>query len=192
MLGSKSFLYIILGLLFTSCTKYLDSEEYSAFVSDPENGLRKDESVSDFKVSVMYEPTEYIISQESPSDIESRRDELNDFEHFQFRIELLKGGNILTYKESASLNQNTRINHFSFYAKEDFKLVVDEDTSNCSLAIYSRNYNLTPTVDLTLSFKEQNKESDWQLIYDDSQFGLGRMKFLFDEHDLKGLPVYKS
>jgi hypothetical protein len=178
--------------LTSSCTKELTPKEYGEYVSNPENGLRKDQTIKDFDLSVMYEPVEYILGQDTDEkDLDSRREDLSKYEHFQFRLKLNAGGDILLYNETNEKNEVTRINHFGFEAHNDFMIISKGDTSYCKIAHYSRNYNLSPTVDLSLAFDEIEKDSDWQFIYTDQQFDLGRTKFLFKQEDLADLPVLK-
>lgn len=183
---------ILLSLVMPSCKKQLSSEEYATYVSDPANGLRKDQTVGDFELSVMYEPVDYLLGKSKDTrPAEEQQKEFAAFEHFQFRIKLSEGGNILMYKETIQKNEVTRINHFSFEAKRDFMIVAGTDTNYCKLAHFSRNYNLSPTVDLSLAFDKIDSESDWQLIYDDKQFDIGKVKFLFKNDDLRNLPELK-
>lgn len=176
-----------------SCQKELTKNEYQSFVVDPENGLRKDFETKDFDISVMYEPAEYLQAKMSDNEIEPvSLSDIENYEHFQFRIRLKSGSNILMYNETSSKNEVTRINHFGFTAQDDFIIVSELDTSRCKLAHYSRNYNLSPTVDLTLAFDRIEKTSDWQFIYSDQQFDLGRIKFLFKQEDLEDLPKLKK
>lgn len=190
MLVKYSFYIIVsyLLLLIASCEKQLTNEEYAVYVTDPENGLRINETVNDFDLSVMYEPSEYFAAK---SEAQFTVEEVATFEHFQFRIKLIEGGNILLYKENQNINEVTRINHFGFTVKEDFFIVAGQDTLNCKLAHYSRNYNLSPTIDLSLTFDAIPKTNDWQFVYDDQQFNLGRVKFLFKSEDLSDLPALK-
>lgn len=185
-------LLVILILISASCQKELTPDEYSKYISDPENGLRKNQTVGDFELSVMYEPVDYLLGKSNDTrPLDEQRKELSSYEHFQFRIKLREGGNILMYKETIQKNEVTRINHFSFEAKQDFVIVSGADTNYCKLAHFSRNYNLTPTVDITLAFDKIEVENDWQLIYQDQQFDLGKVKFLFKEDDLRNLPALK-
>ena len=62
---------------------------------------------------------------------------------------------------------------------------------SCKLSHYSRNYNLTPTVDVTLMFGELDKNSDWRIIYKDTQFGLGTVKFIIRKEDINNIPLLK-
>lgn len=180
---------------FFSCKKTLEKKEYAAFVSDPQNGLRKTQTLGEFELSVMYEPTDYILSKEfdqaNSNEIEKRREELDQFEHFQFRIKLIGGGNILKYREDYTNNEASRINHFSFDARKDFILVSESDTMTCKIAHYSRNYNLTPTVDLSLTFDKANHNEKLKLIYTDSQYGIGKVKFLFESDAILNTPELK-
>ena len=183
-------LIVLLQIIFVSCQNQLTADEYLQYVSDPENGLRKDQNVQGFELSIMYEPTEYLMAKKQDnSGLEKRVAELNEFEHFQFRIKLKSGKNILMYNETQETNEVTRINHFGFQAKNDFMIISAEDTNYCVLSHYSRNYNLTPTIDLTLAFNKIDKNTDWQLVYSDKQFNLGRIKFLFKKEDITDLPI---
>lgn len=175
----------LFGLL--ACQKELTKEEYAAYIANPENGLRKDQSINDFELSVKYEPASYVVSQQEGLTLK----EVAQFEHFQFRIKLTKEGNILLFKETPFQNEVTRINHFGFSAKNDFSIRTGKDTIPCQLAHYSRNYNLSPTIDLSLAFDAIPKENDWQLIYKDQQFNLGTVKFHFDAEDLQNVPALK-
>ena len=190
----NKYIFLILSLAFInfSCEKELNAEEYAQFVSDPESGLRKDVQINGFELSVMYEPADYLIGKQNISMDDSLVSNIRMYEHFQFRIRLIKGGDILLYNETVEQNEVTRINHFGFDAKNDFMLVSGIDTNYCKLAHFSRNYNLSPTVDLTLAFDKIEIKEDWQLIYEDNQFNLGRSKFLFDKNDLTDLPSLKQ
>lgn len=191
----NNLLKILLGVLVlvsASCQKELTPEEYSKYISDPENGLRKNQTVGNFELSVMYEPVDYLLGKSKDNrPLDQQREEFENFEHFQFRIKLTEGGNILMYKETVQKNEVTRIHHFSFEAKRDFTIVSGVDTNYCKFAHFSRNFNLSPTIDLTLAFDKIEVENDWQLIYEDKQFDLGKIKFLFKEDDLRNLPALK-
>lgn len=189
-------LIVLLQIFFVSCQEQLTANEYLQFVSDPENGLRKDQNVQGFELSVMYQPVDYSIAREIESGVEvsdynSKKESLGNSESFQFRIKLTEGGNILRYNQNNNLNENTRINHFSFLAKDDFSIITKTDTVACNLCHYSRNYNLTPTVDLSLLFDELTKDSNWQLVYKDTQFGLGTVKFVIKKEDINNIPSLK-
>ena len=71
------------------------------------------------------------------------------------------------------------------------KIVNGKDTLACQLAHYSRNYNLTPTVDLSLAFDPVDKTKDFTLVYSDTQFNIGKVKFKFREDDFRELPALK-
>jgi len=182
-------LFVVIGSLIISCKKELNQKEYAAYVSNPENGLRLDQNIGDFDLSVMYEPAEYFVSK---SNSQLKLEEVSQFEHFQFRIKLNEGGNILLYRETQQQNEVTRIYHFGFMAEKDFKIVDGVDTVDCKLAHYSRNYNLSPTIDLSLAFDAIPKKNNWQFIYSDKQFNLGTVKFLFKSDDLIDLPSLKQ
>ncbi len=182
--------YILIFLVFialTSCQKELTAEEYLAYVNNPENGLKKEKEIGDFKIGVKYEPTQFLLSKQENVE----EDELSNYEHFQFRMKLKRGGDILLYKESNDMNEVTRINHFGFEAKNDFFIVSNSDTTNCIISHFSRNYNLNPTIDLTLAFNAIDKKNDWQFVYNDHQFNIGTVKFVFKKEDLSNLPILK-
>lgn len=182
-------------VVFSACRKSLSKEDYAAFVTNPENGLRKTENLGDIELSVLYEPADYLLSREfetgGTDQAESRKIELDQYEHFQFRLKLSRGGNILKYREDSWHNENSRINHFSFDAQRDFQLVDGSDTLPCKIALYSRNYNLTPTIDLSLTFERSSRENDLRLVYTDSEFGIGKTKFLFKQEDIENAPELK-
>ena len=189
-------LLVLMPLVSISCQNELEAQEYLTWMSDPENGLRKDASVGDFELSLMYQPTNYLIAKEISVNnnfdgYENKKETLGEVNNFQFRIKLKNGDHILRYHQNNSINENTRINYFSFLVKDDFKLESKTDTINCKLAHFSRNYNISPTVDLTLMFGELNKSSDWRIIYKDTQFGLGTVKFTIKEEDINNIPSLK-
>ncbi len=187
-------LLISVVLFLTGCSQALDHKAYMAYVSNPENGLVKTRTVGDFEVSVRYEPADFIIAgeQEKGSVDSEFKSSAHEFEHFQFRIKLKQGGNILNYKSTSMINQNSRINHFSFNARQDFKIISGGKAYPCKLTYYSRNYNLTPTVDISLVFDRIPLADDWQLVYTDQQFDLGRIKFLLKQNHLADLPTLKT
>ena len=47
-----------------SCKKELESRDYLTWMSDPENGLRKDVVIGNFELSVMYQSTDYLLARE--------------------------------------------------------------------------------------------------------------------------------
>lgn len=182
---------VIVSMLNSSCKKTLTPAEYDQFIHDPDNGLRKTEIIGDYEVSALYETSEYIhsresnISSRSPTD---RQSDLDKYEHFQFRIKHIPGGNILESNQDEFNNMNSRIQHYSFEAQNDFFLVNGNDTLPCKLSHYSRNYNLTPTVDLSLTFDKTDPQHDLKLIYADNQFNLGKIKFVFHREDIENAP----
>lgn len=182
----------LLAIVIGSCQKELNLSAYESFCSNPENGLRKEADSNGFLLSVKYEPSQLLIGRQGLSNIEAEDYGVDNYEHFQFQIKLISGGNILLHNETPSINEVTRINHFSFNAKNDFYLIQNEDTVACDLAHYSRNYNLSPTIDLSLAFPKIDKISDWQFVYTDKQFNIGRTKFMFKAEDLKNLPELKQ
>ncbi len=186
------FLLISGCCFFSACTKNLSPDEYKAYVINPAHGLIKQADIGDFNLSLLYEPADYIIATEDGvNDIVSRREALNDYEHFQFRIKLKSGTDILNHLTTSSQNAASRINHFSYHVHQDFILVSGQDTNRCKMVHYSRNYNLTPTVDLSLVFDKKENQKDWQLIYTDQAFNLGKVKFLLKQNDLADLPTLK-
>jgi len=184
---------IVLFLTLISCQNQLNAKDYILWFSNPENGLRKDQFVKKFELSLMYQSSEFTKAKQiTINNYQSNlKSNLNKTEIFQFRIKLLKGSNILRLNQNEILNESTRINHYSFKAKNDFLIITKNDTLRCQLCHFSRNYNLTPTIDLTLVFDELDKESDWKIIYKDSQFGIGTVKFLIKNKDIKSIPVLK-
>ena len=187
---SKRFVYIMVAtLILGSCQKELSPEEYVSWVNNPENGLRISQTLGDFEVEVKYEPAEYNEAMTHLKDLNQSNPEYSEYEHFQFRIKSLIGGDILRYKENQTNNEVTRINHFSFNSKSDFKVIVGADTNDCKLSVYSRNYNLSPTIDLSMSFNKMEKSQDWQFIYSDKEFNLGTLKFMFRKEDLNSIPL---
>ena len=187
---------ILISLVFFSCSSVLEREDYVNFILNPDNGLIKKQTVENIEISVMYEPTDFIIQREfdlldDETLISERKKELEDYLHFQFRLKLEKGGNILAFNQDEKYNESTRVSHFSFNSKNDFKIVSEMDTVACQIAHYSRNYNLSPTIDLSIVFDRLPTDQDWQFIYKDAQYGIGTTKFLFSKSDLQTIPTLK-
>ena len=84
-----------------------------------------------------------------------------------------------------------RLDYFVTYANQDIFMVQGQDTLLPKLYHFERNYGLAPKNTLLLGFDQGEKEQDRTVYIDDQILGVGRVKFLFKNTDIKSTPTLK-
>lgn len=185
-------IFILVLASFFSCERSLSPEEYVAWAKSNSGNLIQKTSLKNIQLALKYEPSDLLIAEEILMDKSVNRGSVklayDEFEHFQFQISKLNGGNVLEIDESQQLNRYTRVNYFTFLAKKDFVIIQNEDTLNCLSAHLSQTYNLSPNIDISLAFNRLKEDQDFQFIYNDTQFKLGKIKFQFGKELFADIP----
>lgn len=201
----KKIIYILFLLAFTlstACNKTpekLGMREYISWVEHPDNGLKKEKTIGEYKYKVFYKPADYIALREAVNTnkiddvaaIQKRADEVGEIYQLNFDITSSDGKrSALKHNIKSDAEYGARINYFVSHAQEDFKLVLDTDTLPCTSYHFERTFGVTPNNTILLGFKKPKKDTnnEIQLIFKNRLFNSGDIKFLFSEKTLKNIP----
>ncbi len=192
-------LYTCLVVLLSACGPgSLEPNAYVEWVENPDKGLSVQKEFGELVFRVQYKPLDYVVLQEqginaSGEALEAARKEYEGLQYFNFRIQLKNGGNVLSYRTATEAEGMARIPYFSFSLKNDLKLLEDGQELPCVLFLFSRNYNLAPTLDFALGFEASpsGNRVDKIFRYEDKIFGLGIVQLAVTAEALKALPTLK-
>ena len=181
------------------CKESLEPRALAFFVENEKNGLVQFREVEDLELKVQYKPIDYQVVIEkrkeilSSDEVNAVRKELDGLLYFNFSFRLKNGESTLKKLASgAESKYGGLIRYISVHMQDDFKLVAGEDTLNCVLYHFERNYGMLPFETVSIAFEAlQDEETDLQLIYDDRIFNIGRQQFTIKEESLYNLPSLK-
>ncbi len=95
---------------------------------------------------------------------------------------------MLKYKISDDKDYYHRIEYLSTTIKNDFLLVNNSDSLNCSMHIYERNYALTPFEQVILVFDNKLQNNSIDLIYNGELNNNIPINFKFTRSNIKSIP----
>ena len=61
----------------------------------------------------------------------------------------------------------------------------------CGLFLFERNYALAPYNNMVIGFKNKNKDSDINVVFDEQVLGVGTLKFKLHAEDIANVPQLK-
>lgn len=189
----KSLLYIYsIIILLTSCSSDLSKQEYVNWVQDPDNGLIIRKEIGDFAFELFYKPISFQVLQ-AWEDLSSL-DEYKDTQHYTFKIESLKGLDVLKDGALDDMEYNNRLFYLSDYIQKDFRLIEAGDTLPCLFAHYERSYGLAPFAKVTLAFPAtpESEKLEKVIQFNDPVFGAGKMNFNYSKSVLENIPNLKN
>jgi len=147
----KSTIICIISLLvfLTSCKNELSPKDFIQFVNNPENGLVKTWEQGGVLLSCQFTPATYIVlKQHQPEDIATTdiTSEVKTSEEMtQFKIKFSKknSSNFLKTNQTTEEEFNLKTMYLSYDIRQDFKIVVDKDTSYCAMHHMKQFYFLS-------------------------------------------------
>ncbi len=167
----------------------ISSVDYSNFVADSANGLKKTIRHKELTFISQYEPIDYVCliqnrNNDSGVTIESLRKDYQDLTHFVFSFESSDQQTDPLKLAVYSLISEDIVSYLAFRVKGDFFIVYGLDTIPCLITHFERSYGITSRINLLLGFKESNffksdTISNFKLVYQDHLYSTGINSFLY-------------
>lgn len=197
---NKGILGCLLIVLFASCEKKLDAQEFLEFMNNEENELFVEHKSELYTFKGTYMPLEFQILNElkqeipSKSDVDSVRKEIDGLQYYKLTIKSnLPASNALNPETGGQEEYFNKLYYLLDYLEQDVFLIENEkDTLYPAMTHMERNYGAAPLTNVMIAFKNKNDVSDKTLIFDDRAFGMGRMKFSFKKETIDAIPKLKT
>lgn len=197
-----NYYHLLFVLLLIGCNKKsLKPIDYIEWVNDPKNGMMLSKEIGEYRFDLLYKPSEYIAileleSLDSITDeyIQKRKKELTGIQHLTLTITSKNGESILKDGSMSPENYQNKLYYFTTLIKDDLKIIQAEDTFNCLLTHFERNYELAPYNKIVLIFEDNNPEnkSESKLFnYYDNILEVGPVLFTIRASALGNLPELK-
>jgi hypothetical protein len=172
--------------------------------------LTSEKKIDRFTFSAVYMPWEYIVARENNGKLNEQMlkkkvAEINDLQYYTFHIEdNQENEEVLMAEIDSKEEYYQRIQYFSFEMQNDLKLVDGEDTLDCVLFHFERNYGIKSKATFSLGFpltakekeeKDENPEimnQDKVIIYDDHILGVGKLNIKIDQKNLNKIPEIRT
>ncbi|HKC68830.1 MAG TPA: hypothetical protein VKG26_11415 [Bacteroidia bacterium] len=167
------------------------------WVEDPSNKLRQEKKIGETVYSLQYRPSEYIFIKDHPLDslpkdnIKKEISFLSQMQYYTLRIKIEDfPDEFLKFNMSNGETYDERVSYFSFEMQKDLQLVDGEDTLPCRMFHFERTFNVEPFGNFLIAFENPNKEKpkEKRFIYEDRNFGTGKVQFTIPEKNLIDLP----
>ncbi|MDQ3110524.1 MAG: hypothetical protein M3R17_11575 [Bacteroidota bacterium] len=193
-------LFFLFVLLLGACAQSkLAPEKYAQWVKEESNGLQSTKEMSDYKFSLQYRPVDYIALLEIKntnkpfSEFNKIKVELSGMHYFTFRIASADPQiRVLDIGNTSEQDINPKLNYFSFDMQHNLQLIDGNDTLQCSLYNFERNYELAPYLDFSVAFARKSKNNSdpesLRFIYNGEALGVGIIQFEYDDKRLRSLP----
>jgi hypothetical protein len=176
----------------------LPPTEYAKWIENEKNGLKIKKTIGEYEFILQYKPVEYVVVMEEKNErlekktLDNRIEKLNGLQYFNLRLKSTDEKiNVMNVNVKDDMDYNNKLNYFTFAMQQDVHLVEGNDTLNCSLFQFERNYELAPYVDFVMAFekpKTKEGESDKQFVFDDKFLGIGAVKIVIDKNSVKNIP----
>jgi hypothetical protein len=173
--------------------KSLTVAELNEYSQAPENGLVKTIEANDIDVKVFYRPKELIIAQEKKiSDtIDVSRYDSIDY----FLVRLSKDNMALEDKYADNpMQYNEIVGHMSKEIGQDFSLRLGAEEFTVVESMYIPSFGAMNYSSVLLTFKSAlyYKSEDFDLVYNDSKFGIGISTLNFNIEDILSIPTLRA
>lgn len=189
-----------IALVGSGCSEGpLDPQRYSAWLSDPENGLVQHRTFKDVELSLQYRSPEQLALNETRGD--ARRSDFDTLvaqrrnaHYFNLKLRALHASDLLNAGATDPDAYFQRQYYFGSLVQDDLSLIIGSDTLPCALAHFERTYGAAPYNNLVVSFvdgAEDHANEDLRFVYEDRAFGLGRVQFIINKEDLSRIPALK-
>jgi hypothetical protein len=183
---------------FSSMTrKKLTPLEYVVWVENPDNGLKVERSWDHYKLTLQYEPLEYVTLKDigklevTAAEFNKKKKEFGNYQYYLLTIKDTLGNEELLKSDLNDKNEYySRVEYFSFEMQKDLLLAEGTDTLNCLLHHFERIYGIAPYATFILAFEKtkHSDESNKTLIYSDRALGIGIAKIKIREENLENIP----
>ncbi len=155
----RCFLLCLFVLLWWACeTSELTPARYLHWLGKEDNGLSIKNGGQLFTYTLKYRPLEEIILHElgstcSQSEVDSLRSAFNGSEYYLLKLESVdKSPDLIMSGLTSKGDYYERLNYLTFNFQSDIAIVINNDTSMCSMYHFERNYGTAPYVNILLAF----------------------------------------
>ncbi|NVN18060.1 hypothetical protein GUA46_06890 [Muricauda sp. HICW] len=194
----KILVFLTIVLIIIACdSKSFDSkDELLAYVRDVENGYHFQKSINGIKYSLIYRPTDLMVSQfinneNSTDDIKKLRKEYSRYHYFNLSMSA-NGKELLSQNMGSRAEYGAKVNQFSF-GMADKVLLTDQKRDTLELLdyVYPRMYGMAAGTEMLLVYESQEKtlQQDYLLFtIQDLGYGTGEVTFKIDTKKIKQQP----
>lgn len=194
--GKMTALFCVIAI--AGCRGKLKAPEYTRYVLDSRNGLKKVLTVDNWDYTFQYKPYDYISLVESGEmsdfEIKKRSQNMRGTAWFNISFKRTDGAvSPLRYQLAAKEEYDKRYNYFLNEAHNDLVLVYNrKDTLHPMSYTFENNFNLTPQETMVVGFElpagVPYAEKEMQLSYIDQVFKNGIIKVTYTKKELSCIP----
>lgn len=198
-MNSRAIISLIVAFagLITGCKPNLLSPvDYKEWVENCDNGLNIQREIGDIKYELQYKPIPYIILLENQGKMpevwrySERVKELRGMEYYTLKISTKTNEDILRFKSHNESEYYSRLEYYADAAQNDISLIRGNDTTECALYHFERNYGLSPWSTIVLGFETKEEKTGERTIFFHNQVqGTGTVKFALSQEDISELPA---
>ncbi len=180
------FVIFILIFLLGGCQSNATKEELISYVSNPINGLKRMNDVSDLRFELQYKPLSLIHTKEMIDNDAER------VQYYDLRISTkTEGSDVTNFRDNSHEGVQSMLQYLSFGLKNDIKLVQGNDTLNTMLYHFERSYDMVPYRTFVLAFEDNGNNEDRKLIIDSPVLGADLVKIGIRGADISRIPELK-
>ncbi|MBI3235069.1 MAG: hypothetical protein HYZ42_13720 [Bacteroidetes bacterium] len=191
----KYIVFFTLIILLGCKNDVMDMSDYVKFMEDPSNDFRQEAQIGDYYFRSQYKSIDYVVALEKlqhvidTKDINKRKGELEGLLYFTYRIDTKKTSSpMLSNGVVGDAGYSNRLSYF-FNASSHFYLLDSQnDTLPCKLYHFEQSYSLAPYNDIILGFLPPKQPSTLTIVYDDTELGVGIVKFNYPKELFSDLP----
>lgn len=186
------FYVLVIGLV--SCDKSsMNRQDYVKYIENPENGLKKELLINDWKYSVQYKPIEYLLCKENLSSSSRRALQLKGTLWFTIQFQYTKSTVQALRLDIQSLDEyNQRLQYYLNQAQKDIEIAYGQATLYPISYLFETNYGLTPQETMIVGFALPEGGTEItqtiHLKYHDRIFRNGIIQTQFNLKDIQKIP----
>jgi len=154
----------ILSFWFLGCERRMNYEEYLAHINDIENGYYKECTYGDLKIKYQYIPTDFLFYKKGITESELNSIPKNRY-YFKLRLSL-DNSSLEVYKAKNGPMGGQRVDETKNLLKNNFKLIVDEDSYSPLDLIYQDDIGLGSFTNCLVVYEVNATKRKFQLFID--------------------------
>jgi hypothetical protein len=159
-----TFRYVIMLVLFVSCSRSLDRNSYIQWVRDYSHGLHVEQKYSEYIFDVQYQPSDYILLQrgELPSDVKQKDNvnEVSAIQHYIFSVRMADQSlDFMDFNVRDTEEKQRKLYYFSYLFQNDIVLEENGNVLPCVLYHFERSADLKNYYTVVLGFENPDKNS---------------------------------
>lgn len=183
---------ILVVCLLASCQSEVTSEQYIDWLHAKENGLLQLKEVGGYNLELLHQPCEFlqIVKKKSETTPSAKAgDGCDDLITFRLRVWPKDSEkNILNYGTVSAVELQRRISFYSFEFQNRIWLEVGGEKFYPALFHFERNYDVSNKRTFVIAFEKPSAINDWSFVIDNSYFGAGMIRFLYEKDLIQAIP----